>query len=250
MKFCQYLLSILFIASLCADNQTAEAILLKSFHRMDGIDHRFKVDSKESGKKKKEKHFQASVHWPSRGNFLRQIRITSIETKMKKPSSFWEHRYKDRTKAKKWISLPVTGKLKDVSDKKTGKKDFSYAALGVTEEDIRSHTHKLLPQEKIDTLLIYVVESIKKNKKGKIKESKILWIDAHSYMILKVEFYTGSGRLYRSVECSDYNYINEILFPKTINIQDLKSKMEIQLFITDIDLDPIFDNDIFIPKDQ
>ena len=114
MKLYQYFFSILFISILCADNQTAEDILLKTLHRMDGIDYQLKLDSKSSGKKKKEYHFQASVHWPSDEKLLRQTRIISIETKQKKPSSFWEHRFKDGTKAKKWISLPVTGKLKEL----------------------------------------------------------------------------------------------------------------------------------------
>ena len=84
MKFLFYLLIITF---LYADNQTAEEILLKSFHRMDGIDHRFKVDSKQSRKKKQERHYEVSVHWPSDGKFLRKIRITTILTKQKNPSS-------------------------------------------------------------------------------------------------------------------------------------------------------------------
>ena len=235
---------------MCADNQTAEDILLQTFHRMDGIDHRFKVDSKASGKKKKEKHFQASIHWPSEGNILRQTRITSTFPKGNKPSSFWEHRYKDETKTKKWMSLPVTGKLKDVSDKKTSKKDFSFSELGITDEDIKSHDHTLLHSENIDTLSAYVIESIELSNKGKVKESKKLWIDTDSYMILKVEFYTGSGRLYRSVECSDFHYINKILFPMSISMRDLKSKKDIQITVKDIELNPEFNMDIFIPHDQ
>ena len=121
MKFFFY---ILFISILCADNQTAEDILLQTFHRMDGIDHRFKVDSKASGKKKKEKHFQASVHWPSEGNLLRQTRIISTNSKRKKPSSFWEHRFRDGSKERKWMSMPIKGKLRDVLDKKNGKNFF------------------------------------------------------------------------------------------------------------------------------
>ena len=70
-----------------------------------------------------------------------------------------------------------------------------------------------LHRENIDTLLAYVIESNKKDKKGKIKESKKLWIDADTYMILKVEFYTGSGRLFRSIECSDFHYVEDVLFP-------------------------------------
>ena len=247
MKFFFY---ILFISILSANNKTAEDILLQAFHRMDGIDHRFKVDSKASRKKKKEKHFQVSIHWPSEGNLLRQTRITSTDSKPKKPSSFWEHRFRDGTKTKKWMSFPVTGKLKDVSDKKTGKKDFSFLELGVTDEDIKSHDHTLLHRENVDTLSAHVVESIELNKKGEVKESKKLWIDADNYMILKVEFYTGSGRLYRSVKCSNFHYVKEILFPMSIYVQDLKSKTDIQITIKDIELNPTFDMDIFIPRDQ
>ena len=137
-----------------------------------------------------------------------------------------------------------------MSDKKVSKKDFSFSELGVTDEDIKSHSHELLSQEKIDTLSAYVIESIEKNKKGKIKESKKLWIDVDSYMILKVEFYTGSGRLYRSVECSDFHYVGGILFPTMIEVQNLKSKTDIKITIKDIELNPEFDMDIFIPRDQ
>ncbi len=217
---------------------------------MDGIDHRFKIDSKSSKKKKKEQHFQASIHWPSEGDILRQTRITSTFSKRKKPSSFWENRYKDGTKTKKWMSLPVTGKLKDVSDKKTSKKDFSFSELGITDEDIKSHDHTLLHSENIDTLSAYVIESIELSNKGKVKESKKLWIDTDSYMILKVEFYTGSGRLYRNITCSNLQYVEDILFPMSIDVQDLKSKTDIQITIKDIELNPQFDMDIFIPRDQ
>ena len=217
---------------------------------MDGIDHRFKIDSKSSKKKKKEQHFQASIHWPSEGDILRQTRITSTFPKRKKPTSFWEHRYKDGTKIKKWMSLPVTGKLKDVSNKKTSKKDFSFSELGVTDEDIKSHDHTILNSENIDTLSAYVIESIELSNKGKVKESKKLWIDTDSYMILKVEFYTGSGRLYRSVECLDFYYVKEILFPMSIYVKDLKSKTDLQITVKDIELNPEFDMDIFIPRDQ
>ena len=148
------------------------------------------------------------------------------------------------------MSFPVTGKLKDVSDKKAGKKDFSFAELEMTDKDVKSHTNQLLFKEQIDTLSVYVIESIEKNKKGKIKESKKLWIDVESYMILKVEFYTGSGRLFRSVECSDFHYVEKILFPMSIYVRDLKSKVDFQITVKDIDLNPEFDRDIFIPKDQ
>ena len=122
--------------------------------------------------------------------------------------------------------------------------------MGVTDEEIKAHDHTLLPKENIDTLLTYVIESKKMNKKGKIKERKKLWIDTESYMILKVEFYTGSGRLFRSIKCSDFHYVEDIFFPLMIYIQDLKSKTDAKIAITDIMLNPQFDMDIFIPRDQ
>jgi outer membrane lipoprotein-sorting protein len=97
---------------------------------------------------------------------------------------------------------------------------------------------------------VYVIESNKKDKKGKIKESKKLWIDADTYMILKVEFYTGSGRLYRNITCSNLQYVEDILFPMSIDVQDLKSKTDIHITIKDIEINPAFDMDIFIPRDQ
>jgi len=250
MRFCPYILSISLISLISADNQTAEDILLKTFHRMDSINHSFKVDIKSSREKKKEKYFHVSIVWPSEGNLLRQTRITSLDLKRKKPSSFWEYRFRDGTKTKKWMSLPITGKLKDVTDNKAGKKEFSFAELEITDEDIKSYSYELLTQEQIDSLSAYVIESIKKNNQGKVKESKKLWIDIDSYMILKVEFYTGSGRLYRSITCSDFNYVEEILFPMNIYVQDLKSKTDIQITIKEIILNSEFEMDIFIPRDQ
>ena len=250
MKIYTYLLSILSISLLCAESQTAEDILYKTLHRMDGINHSFKVQSQSSGKKKKKKHFQVSVHWPSKGNIISQTRVISIDSKRKTPSSFWIHSFRDGRKTKKWMSMPITGKLIDVSDKKAGKKDFSFSDMSVTDEEIKAHDHTLLPKENFDTLLAYVIESKKMNKKGKIKESKKLWINTESYMILKVEFYTGSGRLFRNIECSDFHYIEGILFPLMIDIQDLKSKTDSKIAITDIMLNPQFDMDLFIPIEQ
>ena len=44
--------------------------------------------------------------------------------------------------------------------------------------------------------------------------------------------------------------MEDILFPMSIYVQDLKSKTDIQITIKDIELNPPFDMDIFIPRDQ
>ena len=60
--------------------------------------------------------------------------------------------------------------------------------------------------------------------------------------------YTKSGRLYRSVECSDFHYVKEILFPMSIYVQDLKSKTDIHITIKEIELYPEFDMDIYVDQ--
>jgi len=249
MKINIYILLIIFITLLCAENKTPEKILLNAFHRMDGINYSFKMDSRVSGKKK-EKHFKVFFHWSTKGKLLSQIRVISINSKRKKPSSFWIQCFQDGSKLKKWMSMPVTGKLKDVSDKKSSKKEFSFFELGFTDAELKSNEHTLLPQAKIDTLMAYVIESKEKDKKGSVKESKKLWIEVDSFIILKVEFYTGSGRLYKSITCSNFHYVEDILFPLSIEIENLKSKKYAQITIKDIEVNPEFDMDIFIPRDQ
>ncbi|SVB69949.1 uncharacterized protein METZ01_LOCUS222803, partial [marine metagenome] len=250
MKIYLYSLPNLLISLLCAESQTAEDILLKTFHRMDGINHSFIIDSKESGKTKKEKFFKIFIHWPSEGNILNQTRVISIDSKRKNPSSFWVQQFRDGSKTKKWMSMPITGKLKDVSDKKSRKKEFSFSDLRMTDKEIKTYENELLPQGKVDTLLAYVIHSIDRDNNGIVKKSKKIWVGIDNYMIMKVEFYTGSGRLYRSITCSDFHFVEEILFPMSIFIQDLKSKTDAEITIKDIEINPSFDMDIFIPSNQ
>jgi len=250
MKHYQFIIFSYCITMLCADNQTAVDILINVHHHMDGINHSFKVDSKNSGKNNSENHFQIFVNWPSDGEVIRQIRVTSIDTKKKKLSSYWEHRFRHDSKAKKWMTLPITGKLKDVSNKKSRKKDFSFSELEITQEEIKTNLHYMHPKEQIGDFSAYVVKSIKKNKNGNIQKSKKIWIDSASYTILKVEMYTRRDRLFRTIECSNFQYIDKILFPLNITVQDLKSKTDIRVTIKEIELYPEFDKDIFIPQDQ
>ena len=54
------------------------------------------------------------------------------------------------------------------ADKKAGKKDFSFAEFDITDEVIKSHDNRLLSEEKIDTISVYVIESVERDKKGEI----------------------------------------------------------------------------------
>ena len=145
--------------------------------------------------------------------------------------------------------MPITGKLKDISHKKSTK-EFILADLEFTEKDITDNEHSIFPSEKIGNYSVYLIESVVKSKNGKVKESKKIWIDMNDYLIHKAEFYTKSGRLYRSVECKDIKTIADIAFPQKIFVKDLKSKSEIFVQLENIDINPQFETGLFIPKDQ
>ena len=249
MKIIQIIIYGLIISILNGGDETVEEILLKTFHRLDSINHQFTVHFEQTGKKKKNNTYHVFVNWPGDGIILRETRVEPIQHDKKKPSSFWEHRFRDGRKSKKWITLPVTGKLKDVSNKKS-KKKFSLEDLEFTAEDIKKNDHIILSNEKLNNYSVYVIESVEKGKSGNIKESKKLWIDKENYFIHKAEFYTKSGRLYRSAECKDIQIVEGIAFPSQIFVADLNSKSQMYLQLADIRLNPEFDLTIFIPRDQ
>jgi len=145
--------------------------------------------------------------------------------------------------------MPITGKLKDISDKKSTKK-FTLADLEFTEKEIAENEHSILPSEKIGDHSAHVIKSVKKGKNGKVKKSKKIWIDTDDYLIHKVEFYTKLGRLYRSVECTDVQTIEGITFPSKIFVKDLKSKSEIFVQLDKIEINPQFETGLFIPENQ
>ena len=249
MKIILILIYLTSVSYLFGEEVAVNKILLSTYHRLDIVNHQFSVNIKETGKKEKIKNYQISIQWPEKGDILKRTRVKPIQDKRKKPSSIWEHQFKDGQKSKRWMTMPITGKLKDISDKKSTKK-FTLADLEFTEKEIAENEHSLLPSENIGDHSVYVIKSIKKGKNGKVKESKKICIDKENYLIHKAEFYTKSGRLYRSVECTDIQCIEGIAFPLKIFVKDLKSKSEIFVQLDNIEINPQFETELFLPKNQ
>ena len=249
MKIITLFIYIASISFVFGEDLSVEEILFSTLHRLDSVNHQFSVNIKETGKKEKIKNYQISIQWPEKGDILKRTRVKPIQDKRKKPSSIWEHQFKDGRKTKRWMTMPITGKLKDISDKKSTKK-FTLADLEFTEKEIAENEHSLLPSEVIGDHSVHVIKSVKKGKNGKVKKSKKIWIDTDDYLIHKVEFYTKSGRLYRSVECTDVQTIEGVAFLSKIFVKDLKSKSEIFVELDKIEINPQFETGLFIPEDQ
>ena len=250
MILLKYFLCIIFCTIINADSTDVHDILNKTLHRLDNINYQLIIQLEQTGKKNKTKHYKVSVYWPEEGVILRQTHIQTIKSKNKRPSSYWEHRFRDGSQPKKWMTLPITGKLIDISKMKARKKNELLIDLDLTESDIKFHEHTLLLSETTGSYTAFVIESAKKGKQGVTKEVIKRWIDESEFMIHKVEYYTKSGRLYKRGQFSDFHAIDSIFFPSQINIEKKKSKSEIYIQIKDIELSPQFDEKLFIPKDK
>lgn len=72
--------------------------------------------------------------------------------------------------------------------------DFSYE--DVSGRHYSRDTHTLLGEEQLDGRKVYVTESVPKVEEPKIAKMKA-WIDAQTYLPLKVEFYNHEGKVYK-----------------------------------------------------
>ena len=246
LLFC-FLLDILFSNS---DTLSPVDILRKTATRMDGVNHEFSVSMENSKKKRKKKDFKVLVNWPSEGEILRETLIQTYQDHKKKSSSYWEQKFNNGNITKRWMTMPITGKLKDISHKKAGNNSFSLEELEITNEFIQNYVHTLIDKKILNQESVFVIESEKLDEEERTLGTKKLWIDTEGFFIHKAEFYTKTGRLYRSIDCVGYFSIENIQFPSKIMINNLKSKFTIHLEISNIRINPKFDPILFIPSKQ
>ena len=243
------------ISSLCliillgtsqSEELSADEILTLVMNQTYGLNHTFRLSiiKKQNSKPDKKQVINISFLWPKEGPYLRKSFVETLEPKNLKGVRFWEHTYKVSKLSKRWITLPVTGKLKDVTDKKPNKNEFNFSELELTQEIINNHTNTILENTKIDGRPIIVIESIEKNNK---KNSKKIWIDQEEYFIHKVEYFTKRGRKNKIIEMHDLIKIDNLTFPRTIKIQDLRKKISYSISISNIDLYPNYNLDDFNP---
>ena len=77
---------------------------------------------------------------------------------------------------------------------------------------------------------------------------KKLWIDREGFFILKAEFYTKSGRKSKIIEMGDLLVKNDMTFPQSIHVEDLRKKTIYKVKIENIDLFPGFNINSFSPS--
>ncbi len=236
------------IVSLLHSN-VSEDILYGVLNRLEKIDHEYQVHYEEKTKNKpiKTRVFSTAVHWPSSGDISKKVYLKMLKPQKMQEVQYWEHHFKQTIKINKWMTMPVTGDLKDISNKNKKGSSFDLSDIEITEELILTHDSEIVDQKSIKNDSLIVIKCTKKNTDSEL-EHKMLWVNKKHLFVHKAEFYNNSGKLYKEIECIDLHKNQAIVFPKEILIKDHKKKKEINIIISNVKFDYSFNLNIFKPK--
>ena len=200
-------ISILLILQLaiCADVLSPNELLGKAINRLNDIDHQMTIKIKSKDKKDKEEitNLELFVHWETDKEKYKMVHIKEITDGKKKGRQMWVHTYKDG-KEKKWIRMPRSGKIKDLTGKKSSQ-----------QVDLSSIT---LPLSLLDKEIIFLEDDLINETSCKVVEIKkesgniVLWIDPIDYIIHKKQFYNKNSEIEKEVSYENLTMHNDLKF--------------------------------------
>ena len=239
-------ISILLILQLaiCADALSPSQILEKAIKRMDGIDHQMtiKIESKDKNDKVETSNLELFVHWQTNQDKYKMVHIKELTDGKKKGRQLWVHTYKDG-KEKKWIRMPRSGKIKDLTGKKSSDKvDLSSVTMPLT---LLDKEIVFLKDQDINEIPCKVIEV--KRKGGNIR----LWIDASEYIIHKKQFYDKDNKIEKEVVYEGLTVQDDLKFYNHEIIHNKKKNSIVEIFLTAIEKKTFSDINLFsIPKEK
>ena len=228
---------------LCSD-MTSVSLLRSSMTKLDGIDHEMDVNivSTNSKDKKEIRKFNLSVHWNLESDRYKMIFIKE-ENGKKNCLKAWAHHYKN-DKVNKWVLLPKSGKIKDITGKKTSEKlDLSEVSIS---SDLLKKDSKIKGEDIINDISCHLVEVTDED--GMIR----VWIDSTDFIIHKKEYYNKKSKLFKTVNFSTLVEVDGIKYYKETSIYDLKKKNKIDISVNKISKKIFEDVGFFTPplKDE
>mgnify|MGYP001292812907 CR=1 FL=1 len=241
MNFRHFLPICLIIFSFLFAKPNADEILTQISNHFNGLDRSMVIESNiiKKGKLKKSQKVKVQIFWPKNSEKERLTLIEFFKPKRKLGVKFWEHTFKSNLNPLKWMTLPVTGKLKDISNKKPKKNDFDFSDLQLTGETISAHQNSI-----IESSNELIIESISKSNQQK----KLLYIDKEFNFIHKVETFNKKNKMMKSVECIEFKIVNNYKIASKVIIEDFKKKHTVDVHITDFSFTEFSDLTIFEPK--
>ncbi len=210
------------------------------------VNQSYTVDLNQTQKNKldKSRKFDIFTQWLDTGIVQKKIRVITKEPKNMKGVSYWVHQTETGGK-KRWMTLPLTGKLVDITDKPINRNEFDMSELELSIETIFTNNNEIIGDETIFGRNCVIIKS-SPNKYSVHNPIKKLWIDEEFNIIRKAEFISKSGRTIKGMIIPKIIQINDYQFPKLIEIFDKKKKVQINLTISNFKLEAQ-NNSIFEP---
>jgi len=124
--------------------------------------------------------------------------------------------------------------------------DFSYQEMMESDKLTELYTFTLLEEETFNDRPCYVLEAIAVPGQKVSYYHRVTWIDKERFVGLKEELYAESGRLLKVSEIQEIEEIEGRWLPiKSIMENKLRKDTYTQFVITEIDLNPELDEDMF-----
>lgn len=221
-------------------NITADEILTGISNHLNGRNRSMVIDSKivKKGKIKKTQKIKVNLYWPENEDIKKITFIDFLKPKQKLGVKYWEYHRTDKVN-KRWITMPVTGKLKDISNKKIRKNDFDFSELQLTIKSISNHRNTI-----IDETELLIIESISNINQQK----KLLYIDREFNFIQKVETFNKKNKITKTIECIEFQIIDNFKIASKVVMEDYKRKHTVNINIHNFKFHNFLDINIFQPK--
>ena len=218
--------------ALSSDTLTPHQLVENSINRLNGIDCRMVINGKSidgKGQEEEETNFEIYIHWVPESEALetyKKIYIKELVEEGKKGKKFWVHFRKDK-KDKKWMMLARSGKIKDITDKKSSQKvDLSSISFPL---EILKNEMVFLDDEKVNEVSCKVVEI--KNEDGNIR----LWIDPVEFLIHKKVYYNKKSEVSKEATFTDLTQYEGLKFYKKESIYNTRKETTVEMSLKEFE---------------
>jgi outer membrane lipoprotein-sorting protein len=147
-----------------------------------------------------------------------------------------------------WLYLPDLGRVRQINASARGDSfmgtDFSYADLGDTDVDER--THQLLGEEEMEGQPTYKVESVPKD--ATTYSKVITWVSRETFLSVRVDYYDMGGALLKTGYFRDVRKVKGIPQAFAIEMENVQTGHRTQLSLLEIDCDSGLDDDLFTER--
>tara|TARA_Y100000590_G_scaffold310330_1_gene350635 strand:- start:285 stop:1025 length:741 start_codon:yes stop_codon:yes gene_type:complete len=231
---------ILFCIVYCSDN-LANEILLKAIEKHDGINCNFDltVVKKQKEKPDKIKQYDINIFHPKNDSLHRMIRIDTIKPLNLSDVSYWEHDYGEGGLVKRWFTLPLTGKLKELKGDGKPSGDFNLNDIMINLNNVLNKSNVVI-QTSSDISTIEIG--------GKVKQH--ISIEMDTYRILEVEIFNKYNRVVKAIKFTKYFNLDNFSIPQLIEINDKKKKVNFIVTLEGFKKRNDFSETFFLPRDK